>query len=974
VVVGPDVDGGIISFTHGTENLRETTPMLPEGPKPHCLIYAERILQSHGVATLWLQGCDSDFRVEASKGIDYSLLNASEPVVWQNGEVDRRCILQSVDSTLQDLNRSMQNLPPWQNGIRIWQDADVELDEVLCFGFISTGATLATRRVEFRLADAGTDGAGIAVCTQGEACLVNLTGLHVGRSDRIITTRNCTWFACAANMYADYELATDENNTIYVPAADLMYHDTGAWYTCRCFDVLQEAQAVLKVDLQGPFRDNFWACVLGWPGCHGRLTSSGDKALQHVRVLQSCPKLGMNATSDFRDLGVTARYNSSTDLFDLVDVQTVTKTDPGLYELCWCQENPDTGRNCSDVFEFIVVAGRLQVNGPYRLAEQTFDVNTALKVSLKGTELTSQDVLWLSEFPDCEGGRRMHTDSGYIFRMDAAENSVSGEQTVCWCRPGDQSSCTDKEHFQEIGKIIVKCVGDFVNFQGKCVMCHFPWDVPRADGEECEIDGLRAAGLTVMSIFLTISFVLALFQVEVSKAPPFFSMRRIHIEDVSVEGQDERLVMQSLGPHHLWVGASFDVKLHGTNHFLLDGKTRRATVLDRFRLELTDESGRFFVADASLGHFTLSPWGTFWYGQILYCIPLLAMVIFPFAAGAGISQVAQTRMAMSTTIVASEFVLAILICGISKSRTRLSSLSLRVRQYNAMLDEQNPNPSACPRGGSRAVTALRLFELYDFFEASIKSRSMYYIDPNIVRPVTKRHRLSFAERVGPQQVHYFISHWWGTPFRDFCSSVRRHAIRMAGTDEEETWKAIAYWICTFSNNQYRIEEELGATHQQSSFYLALHSGVCKGTAMIMDENASLLKRSWCLFELLQTVRLEREQPGFHLWFCTPTGVLNYGHATVELAMNIGRIIKDLSLEQATATSQADKDMIEKLVLEEMGSFRNIDQILRDHLAEALRKCQTEVNSNFEGLFTDLRGKNEVILEMADMAEGTLTKI
>jgi hypothetical protein len=28
----------------------------------------------------------------------------------------------------------------------------------------------------------------------------------------------------------------------------------------------------------------------------------------------------------------------------------------------------------------------------------------------------------------------------------------------------------------------------------------------------------------------------------------------------------------------------------------------------------------------------------------------------------------------------------------------------------------------------------------------------------------------------------------------------------------------------------------------------------QGTAMIMDEEASLLKRSWCLFELLQTVR------------------------------------------------------------------------------------------------------------------------
>ena len=33
----------------------------------------------------------------------------------------------------------------------------------------------------------------------------------------------------------------------------------------------------------------------------------------------------------------------------------------------------------------------------------------------------------------------------------------------------------------------------------------------------------------------------------------------------------------------------------------------------------------------------------------------------------------------------------------------------------------------------------------------------------------------------------------------------------------------------------------------------------QGTAMIMDEEASLLKRSWCLFELLQTVRWGRIQ-------------------------------------------------------------------------------------------------------------------
>ena len=31
----------------------------------------------------------------------------------------------------------------------------------------------------------------------------------------------------------------------------------------------------------------------------------------------------------------------------------------------------------------------------------------------------------------------------------------------------------------------------------------------------------------------------------------------------------------------------------------------------------------------------------------------------------------------------------------------------------------------------------------------------------------------------PWQVDYFISHWWGTPFMNFCESVKRHAIHMS---------------------------------------------------------------------------------------------------------------------------------------------------------------------------------------------------
>jgi len=142
----------------------------------------------------------------------------------------------------------------------------------------------------------------------------------------------------------------------------------------------------------------------------------------------------------------------------------------------------------------------------------------------------------------------------------------------------------------------------------------------------------------------------------------------------------------------------------------------------------------------------------------------------------------------------------------------------------------------------------------------------YYLDPCIVKPLTFAKRLSYSELVGPKQVQWFISHWWGTEFRITCATIYKHAHAIAyekeGHDEEkepEAWKQITYWICTFSNNQWKVKDEVGATYQESSFYLAVRSQSCKGTCMILDERAMPLTRAWCLFELLET--MIREQDG-----------------------------------------------------------------------------------------------------------------
>jgi len=112
--------------------------------------------------------------------------------------------------------------------------------------------------------------------------------------------------------------------------------------------------------------------------------------------------------------------------------------------------------------------------------------------------------------------------------------------------------------------------------------------------------------------------------------------------------------------------------------------------------------------------------------------------------------------------------------------------------------------------------------------------------------------------------------------------------------------------------------------------------------MILDEDIKPLTRSWCLFELLQTTLLsqEQEQRGEStfkgLLLCTPTGVMNYGQGNIELAVNISKKLATLRLQDASASVQADKDMIDRLVCEQAGGFSEVNKYLIQAVSSALQ--------------------------------------
>eukprot|EP00435_Cladocopium_sp_Y103_P060877 s75_g22.t1 len=280
--------------------------------------------------------------------------------------------------------------------------------------------------------------------------------------------------------------------------------------------------------------------------------------------------------------------------------------------------------------------------------------------------------------------------------------------------------------------------------------------------------------------------------------------------------------------------------------------------------------------------------------------------------------------------------------------------------------------SHCPNGPGRAVEGAQLHKFLETFEKLIgESRNMYYVVSNIIRPLTKPSQLSYAELAGPKRVTWFVSHFWGTSFRHFVKSLTKHAESLwppeEKMDEEEFSMAscrISYWICSLSNNQWQIQQELGhGEWSQSSFYLALTAPGCRGTAMVMDDAAMPLTRSWCLFEVWQTKEVQQRQKDFNgLWLCTAGGVLHKDHmpnlikeeSGVHVALRIAERLRTLQLQDAQASNAEDKAMIDGLVQQMPGGFDEMNSFVKQNISEAIFCLAQIFTEEVTRLLDDLR--------------------
>jgi len=485
--------------------------------------------------------------------------------------------------------------------------------------------------------------------------------------------------------------------------------------------------------------------------------------------------------------------------------------------------------------------------------------------------------------------------------------------------------------------------------QTYCVPCKNTWwrMQPNSEGTGCVFDPLTWVVVPVMLLLST-----ALF----TTLPLLLSLA-VKIQDVR---REEGGVVITTRCTHFLLRSTHGIRavFCGTGHPLLDGADKRRA----YRVQVRSETELLLISaksrepigseiDSSMGSVQFNRFdglmkrGLLGIPFVCWAVLLLMgmcgvrSVILLTGAGAGGAQL--TALEMLQVIFGLLF--AILIHLLNHHRHASGVLDKNLHIFSEELFKKNPHPQPCARGHARAISARQMLDFFQAFQEYIgSSRNMYYVCSNILLPLTKSYKLSYAELAGPKTLEWFCSHFWGTPFAHFVETVTKHAQVVAEELNIQDFAAATYWICTFSNNQWRVAEEVGASWEASSFYYALRSGFCRGTAMILDEDIKPLTRSWCLFELLQTTLLsqEQEQRGEStfkgLLLCTPTGVMNYGQGNIELAVNISKKLATLRLQDASASVQADKDMIDRLVCEQAGGFSEVNKYLIQAVSSALQ--------------------------------------
>eukprot|EP00401_Gymnodinium_catenatum_P070840 CAMPEP_0117500086 /NCGR_PEP_ID=MMETSP0784-20121206/22591_1 /TAXON_ID=39447 /ORGANISM="" /LENGTH=166 /DNA_ID=CAMNT_0005295277 /DNA_START=19 /DNA_END=518 /DNA_ORIENTATION=- len=146
------------------------------------------------------------------------------------------------------------------------------------------------------------------------------------------------------------------------------------------------------------------------------------------------------------------------------------------------------------------------------------------------------------------------------------------------------------------------------------------------------------------------------------------------------------------------------------------------------------------------------------------------------------------------------------------------------------------------------------------------------------------------------------------------------------------------------------------------------AGIAGATCMVLDEDALPLTRTWCIFEVLQTLELSSSSSLANfdgLTLVTSRGVLGHPAAhCYDIALSLVDRLSKMSVEEATASREHDDIMIKDLARNRAGGIDGTNQFIRDSMYEVLRQVQANFQQDIGTLGRSLQA------HMQPHAQGT----
>jgi hypothetical protein len=257
----------------------------------------------------------------------------------------------------------------------------------------------------------------------------------------------------------------------------------------------------------------------------------------------------------------------------------------------------------------------------------------------------------------------------------------------------------------------------------------------------------------------------------------------------------------------------------------------------------------------------------------------------------------------------------------------------------------------------------------------------------VIKPATYVKQCSLVELIafGEQVPLYFVSHWWGESVLDFVKCLKQHAVdRGLGVDSP-------YWVCAYANNQWKLDDEIGGSLEESSFRKAMKLSF--GTVTVLDEGGITFSRIWCGYEIFTSLAGDSHKT-YDVYTCPKqggavglveglsAGDINAGAKQKrESAFPLERVRLDIQLQSAQASVEADRKAILNAIVgaaadaeppEEHASYTRLNNMLAGRFAAGMVRTVIARGKKLDPYFAAIKASaaTSLVIDLSNLIKCT----